>query len=264
MGFDPAFRSRHHKRSRLRRAFTWPARCRHRRSRFDETFVMGPAAAAARCGEPARMVANVRRPGGRLPIEAFALTGKQGSGRFFETRSIARHRAHEAIGRLLRSPDAILVIADAPRLIDQLAQRDGGAAGLAVEPVPVPRQQRDLACNDPEPGAAGAARCRLGGSAAGLAGRPSAAPTAAARHRPACRENPVRWSGWCRRRTAGPRRRGRWPPSPAAPPAASSPDAMRRAPSNAVQWICGEMVMLASSDAIIYIRVKLIESISSG
>src|SRR5579871_638243 len=95
--------------------------------------------------ELCEVVANVGRPGRDQAGKATAVAGEQGAGRLFETRKITGHRRHEVIGGLARGAFAIRIAARAARRIDQLAQRHRRAAGLGVEPFPVPRQQGHLA-----------------------------------------------------------------------------------------------------------------------
>ena len=101
----------------------------------------------------------------------------------------------ETIGRFLRVPDAVLVLVGAPRLVDQLAQRDRSAARLPRQPFPVPRQQRDLARDHAQfrpPGTAGRGAARSSVAQAALRPYPAAGP---GRHRPSRenRDRPGRW-----------------------------------------------------------------------
>src|SRR5205823_2135862 len=73
-------------------------------------------------------------------------------------RFVFAHRRDEAIGRFLRMPDPVLLFVGAPGLIDQLAQRHGGAAPLLGQPFPVPRQKRDFAGDHAQLGTSRTAR----------------------------------------------------------------------------------------------------------
>ena len=97
--------------------------------------------------------------------------GKQGARGLLEIGEVAGHHGHEVIGRIARGAQPVAIAADAAGLVDQFAQRNRRAAGLGVEPFPVPRQQRHLARDHAEFWPAAAARlvrnlgfrCRLGG-----------------------------------------------------------------------------------------------------
>jgi len=56
------------------------------------------------------------------------------------------------VGRVARAPLAFLASVGAAGFLHQLAQRHRRAAGLAVEPFPVARQQRDFARDHAQPG----------------------------------------------------------------------------------------------------------------
>src|SRR5689334_22875991 len=104
------------------------------------------------------MAADIRGPVGDQLVETLGVTCEQRADRFLEMRPVAGHRVHETIGGLLREADAIGAGVVAPRLVDQFADRDRGAALLLRQPVPMPRQQRDLARDDAELWAARSAR----------------------------------------------------------------------------------------------------------
>lgn len=80
--------------------------------------------------------------------ESCGIIGKQGAGGFLETRQVTGQRRHDAIGCIARG--AAFAGARPARRIDQPAQRDGGAARLRRQPVPMARQQRDLARGHPQ------------------------------------------------------------------------------------------------------------------
>src|SRR6185437_6784107 len=90
-------------------------------------------------------------------IVARAIAGEESPYRLLVARLVARDRRHEAVGRV---PGALDPVGDGVRvacLVDQPAQGDRGTAGLVVEPVPVARQQRDLAGDDAQPWPSGGA-----------------------------------------------------------------------------------------------------------
>src|SRR4029079_7468613 len=73
--------------------------------------------------------------------------------------AVAGHPWPDPIGSLLRVADAILALVRTPGLLHEFAERDRSPTGLGVEPIPVPRQQRDLARDDAQLRTAGSARC---------------------------------------------------------------------------------------------------------
>src|SRR3954471_6926975 len=95
--------------------------------------------------EQARVIADIGRPVVGPCLEAFGVAREQRARDLLEMWLVLAHRGDEPIGSFLRMPDAVLVLAGAPRLIDQLAQRDRCAAGLPRQPFPVARKQRELA-----------------------------------------------------------------------------------------------------------------------
>src|ERR1700722_9739028 len=103
------------------------------------------------------MVAHVGGPSGDQLSETRRVRCEQRADRLFEMRLVAGHRRHETIGRVLAFTNPILVLAAAPRVVDQLSDRHRCAAGLPRQPFPVPRQQGDLARDHAEFWAAGAA-----------------------------------------------------------------------------------------------------------
>src|SRR4051812_19001356 len=109
-------------------------------------------------GELSYVLANILGPQLGQLAEAFAVTRKQGSRCLLETGPVAGHDGHEPVGSLLRLADAILALVRTPGLLHEFAERDRSSTGLGVEPIPVPRQQRDLARDDPQLRTAGSAR----------------------------------------------------------------------------------------------------------
>src|SRR5438128_2689498 len=105
-----------------------------------------------------RVNADVLGPRGDERIKTRPIAGEQRARGLLEVRKIARHRRHEAVSDFARTAHAVRAAAGAARLLDQLAQRDRSAAGLTCEPVPMARQQRDLARDDAKLRTAGAAR----------------------------------------------------------------------------------------------------------
>jgi hypothetical protein len=85
-------------------------------------------------------------------------TREQRAGGVLEAGQVAGNGGHEAVGGLARGAHGVAIGVHVARVLDQLAQRDRGTAGLAAEPVPVPRQQRDFARDHAELGTADAAR----------------------------------------------------------------------------------------------------------
>src|SRR6185312_12554636 len=109
-------------------------------------------------GKAAGVLAHVLRPTAGMAVESVAVAAPQRARGFLVTGEVARDHAHEAIGGFAGEAGAVLRAAVAAGILHQLAQGDRGAAGLAVEPVPVARQQGHLARHHAEAGAAGAAR----------------------------------------------------------------------------------------------------------
>src|SRR6185437_11426046 len=110
--------------------------------------------------QPCGVVADVRRPSGDQLPKTPRIRREQRADSLFEMRLVAGHRRHETIGRLLAFANAILVLAAATRVVDQLPDRHRCAAGLPRQPFPVPRQQGDLARDHAELWTAGAAARR--------------------------------------------------------------------------------------------------------
>jgi hypothetical protein len=90
------------------------------------------------------VISDIRGPGLGQLVETLPFACKQGPGRFLETRSVPRHGRHEPVSRLLPLADTILAFVHTPGHFHELAKRDGRTSRLTVQPVPVPRQQRDL------------------------------------------------------------------------------------------------------------------------
>src|SRR5687768_13812682 len=90
------------------------------------------------------MLAHVLRPLGDAGIELPGVTRKQVTRGLLEARQVAGHDRHEPEGALLRPPYTVLAALQAAGLVDELAQRHRRAAGLAVQPFPMPRQERDF------------------------------------------------------------------------------------------------------------------------
>src|SRR5690606_39341684 len=103
------------------------------------------------------MLAHVVGPVDHGILEPGQVAGEQRARGFLEPGRVAGDGVHEAIGRFLALA-ALVAATVAARGPDEASQRHRGAAGLGVEPGPVPRQQRDLARDDPELGPAAAAR----------------------------------------------------------------------------------------------------------
>src|SRR3954469_8675152 len=118
----------------------------------------GRAAVERVGGELSCVLANILGPRLGQLVEAVAKTRKQGPRRLLETGPVAGHDGHEPVGGLLRLADAILALVRTPGLLHEFAERDRSSTGLGVEPIPVPRQQRDLARDDPQLRTAGSAR----------------------------------------------------------------------------------------------------------
>src|SRR3954471_9063510 len=110
-------------------------------------------------GELSCVLANILGPRLDQLVEAVAVTGKQGARCLLETGPVAGHDGHEPVRGLLRLADAILAFVRTPGLLHEFAERDRSPAGLGVEPIPVPRQQRNLARDDAQLRTAWSARC---------------------------------------------------------------------------------------------------------
>ncbi|MFN7979829.1 MAG: hypothetical protein U0P30_16970 [Vicinamibacterales bacterium] len=84
-----------------------------------------------------------------MSVEGHAAREERTEG-VLEPWQIAGQRRHDAVGHFLRTTHAIAAHAGAARLVDEPSQRHRRATGLAVEPLPVPRQQRHFARDDAE------------------------------------------------------------------------------------------------------------------
>jgi len=107
------------------------------------------------------VVLHIPWPGGNKCLEPGLVAGKQRAAGFLEAGLVPGDGGHEAVGHGAGLAHPVLDLGGAPRHLHQLAQRHRGSAGLAGQPFPVPRQQRDLARHHPEFGSARATR-RLG------------------------------------------------------------------------------------------------------
>ena len=96
-------------------------------------------------------VAHIFRPVGNQLRELPPVICKKRPGGFLESGQIASRGRHEPICCFLRGAYPITIAACSPGFVHQLSQGDGGAARLQIQPVPVPRQQSHLFCNNPEP-----------------------------------------------------------------------------------------------------------------
>ena len=114
-------------------------------------------------GPPVDVRPNVGRPARDRSFEALAVASIQRSVRLLEAREISRNRRDEAVDRVLRIARSIAVAVGDARRVDQSPQRRGRPATLALQPLPVTRQQRDLAPDDSELGAAPPSRARSAG-----------------------------------------------------------------------------------------------------
>lgn len=90
--------------------------------------------------------------------ETLSVASEQGSRRVFEVRQISRYGGHESVGDFLRASFSVPPVMYALCFLDEFAQRDGSAARLGTEPVPMTRQQSHFAGNDAQLRAARAAR----------------------------------------------------------------------------------------------------------
>ena len=126
--------------------------CRRAGERHDEvsTFHSAPpvqfapssnAAAASRM----RMIAHVGRPRHHGLLEPGPVARIKRPRRLLVARLVPGQRRHETIRRLLRQPPPVRARMAHAGGVHQLAQRDRSAARLRGEPVPMPRQERDLA-----------------------------------------------------------------------------------------------------------------------
>src|SRR5947207_3191948 len=88
--------------------------------------------------------------------EGGRLAGEEGAEGFFVTGKISGEGGHEAVGGFLGFSFFVEVAILFAGLFDQSAESNGGAAGLRVQPIPVPGQERDFAGDDAEFGSAGA------------------------------------------------------------------------------------------------------------
>src|SRR6516225_8228783 len=113
---------------------------------------------AVAVGEPAEVIADVGWPVGDQSDESPSIVCKQCARSFLEMGEVAGQGGHEVIGRISCQAFAVPVSTCAPRFLDELAERNGSAAGLRVEPFPVAWQQRYFARHHAELRPATAAR----------------------------------------------------------------------------------------------------------
>mgnify|MGYP000075274245 CR=1 FL=1 len=91
------------------------------------------------------VVANVDRPGLSEIPEANGVAGEQCAVSFLVIAPVPSDGGKEAIGRFLPCAQCVALATRLARFFDELAQCDGGASWLGIEPVPVAGKQRDLA-----------------------------------------------------------------------------------------------------------------------
>jgi hypothetical protein len=108
--------------------------------------------------EAQRVRAHVVGPRSELLLEARQVPRVERAHGFFKARQIAAHCRQEAVRPVLRAADLLAGVPLLARHFHQLAQRDRSAAGLRIEPVPVTRQQGDLARDDAQPRSASPGR----------------------------------------------------------------------------------------------------------
>lgn len=112
-------------------------------------------------GELEGVHAQVVWPGIGEAREALVVAGEEGARGLLELRLIPERGRHETIGGFERAAPAVGGGARGPGLLDESPEGRRGAPGLRGEPLPVARQERDLARDDAEPRAAGAAAMGL-------------------------------------------------------------------------------------------------------
>src|ERR1700728_647208 len=105
------------------------------------------------------MIADVLRPAVDQPIEGRRVAGKQSARGLFKTGTISSHDGNETISRVLRRANPILAGVRPHGVLHQLAESNRCAARLAGKPIPVPRQQGDLAGDHAKLRASRAALC---------------------------------------------------------------------------------------------------------
>ena len=91
-------------------------------------------------GKPDDMVADVFGPGGDQFAKPPPVVREQGAGSFLEAFEIAGHRRHEMIGRVPSGTMTISIATGVARFFHEFSQNDRRSAGLASQPIPVPRQ----------------------------------------------------------------------------------------------------------------------------
>src|SRR5690606_21606015 len=113
-------------------------------------------------GQAQQVLAHVRRPAGDQLLEPGAVTPVEGAVGLLEARPVAGQRGHRAARRRRGPPGARPRRLVADGLLDESAQGRRRASRLVGQPVPVPREQRDLAGDDAQLGPAGPARLGSG------------------------------------------------------------------------------------------------------
>src|SRR5258706_15498717 len=94
------------------------------------------------------MIPNIDGPSFHMLVELFPIACEQRSRGLLKPRCISRHGGQEPIGGILRLSPAISALIYYAGMLHQFAQRDGSPAGLAGEPIPMPRQQGDFTAYD--------------------------------------------------------------------------------------------------------------------
>src|SRR5512139_3809107 len=96
-------------------------------------------------GQLQQVLAHVGGPVDGELVEGGALAAPERPRCLLEAGQVAGQRAHRAVGRFAGLACLFLRTAGAARALHQPAQRHRGTAGLPAQPVPMARQQGDLA-----------------------------------------------------------------------------------------------------------------------
>jgi len=108
-----------------------------------------------------RVLADIDRPRLDHLVEAILIAGEQRPRGFLEAGQIASKGRHETIGRLLRSSHPVLALVGTSCLFNQSSERDRRTSRLAVQPIPVSREERDLTSDHAQSRATRPALCFL-------------------------------------------------------------------------------------------------------
>lgn len=100
---------------------------------------------------------DIRRPPFDARMECPDIAAEQCAGRLLESGQVTGHVGHEAVRNLACPAPACRTLVALPLGINHSSERGRCSASLLTEPSPMPRQEGDLPCDDPESRSAGTA-----------------------------------------------------------------------------------------------------------